>query len=319
MKYLLLTLTLLSTICFGQNNNSKSNDFDRIRITVLDCQNIEGMSSISNNMVLNKVNALLLKNSLGGSYGSRFILIPNIVIESKSILSTAPVKHVYVISLNLYIGDGIDGTLFSNVSVRLKGVGDSETKAYIDAFNNFDINSDNLKNFIVEGKNKIIQFYNAQCDILISEAKSNSAQNNFDLALNQLSSIPDVCLDCFNKVQPVILEIYGKKINSECKTLLLNAKSAWVNSQNITGANQASEYLKNINPNSNCYNDALIFSNEVSNRLKEIDNREWSYKLKQQQDQVDINKEIIKAARDIGVAYGQNQPKTISYNYILWW
>ena len=39
-----------------------------------------------------------------------------------------------------------------------------------------------------------------------------------------------------------------------------------------------------------------------------------------EQDEVDIKKAEIKSARDIGVAYGQNQPKTvIKYNISSWW
>jgi hypothetical protein len=42
--------------------------------------------------------------------------------------------------------------------------------------------------------------------------------------------------------------------------------------------------------------------------------------MKQQQDDVDIQKATIKAARDIGVAYG-NGPKAnvVQYNVYGWW
>lgn len=42
--------------------------------------------------------------------------------------------------------------------------------------------------------------------------------------------------------------------------------------------------------------------------------------MKQYNDNIDIAKEKIKAYRDIGVAYGNNQPKTITtYNIRGWW
>jgi hypothetical protein len=40
--------------------------------------------------------------------------------------------------------------------------------------------------------------------------------------------------------------------------------------------------------------------------------------MKQQQDDVDIQKATIKAARDIGVAYGNNQPDVV-YKVYGWW
>ena len=177
------------------------------------------MSNIASNTLKNKIKRLLVKNSLGSSSTSRFVVASNISIETKDVLSTAPVKHVYVLNVNLYIGDGIDGTLFATSTVRLKGVGESETKAYNAAFNNFNVNSTNLEEFISEGKNKIIEYYNAKCDILISEAQSLAKSGQFDLSLYKLSLIPDVCLECFNKTQPVIVEVYNMKINSECNSL----------------------------------------------------------------------------------------------------
>jgi hypothetical protein len=57
----------------------------------------------------------------------------------------------------------------------------------------------------------------------------------------------------------------------------------------------------------------------MAKRVKELDQREWNFKLKQQQDDVDITKATINAVRDIGVAYGNGQPKTIVYNTRGWW
>jgi hypothetical protein len=320
MRTILLICAIIAySECKCQNNNSKSNDYERLKITVLKCQNVEGMSSTVENTVNSKINAVITKNNLAGISGSRFILIPNISIESKNILSSAPVKYIYIIDLFLYIGDGVDGTLFSSTSIRLKGVGESDTKAYIDAFNGIDTKSSKLQDFIQEGKNKIIQYYNAKCDILISEAKASASEANYDLALSQLSSIPDICLDCSNKSNLVIEEVFKQKINTECKTYIINAKEAWAVSMDNKAAEKAGEFLKKINPNSECYNDAVNLSNQIAEKIKETENREWDLKLKQEQNDIDLKKELIKAARDVGVAYGENQPKNLTYNYVHWW
>lgn len=47
--------------------------------------------------------------------------------------------------------------------------------------------------------------------------------------------------------------------------------------------------------------------------------RDWKMQLKEQQDNVDIKKTTIKSIRDIGVAYGNGQPKAITYNVSGWW
>mgnify|MGYP000958965733 CR=1 FL=1 len=57
---------------------------------------------------------------------------------------------------------------------------------------------------------------------------------------------------------------------------------------------------------------------QIIKRIKEIDNREWNFVVKKQQDNVNITNARIKAARDVGVSYGTNQPKE-TYNIRSWW
>ena len=62
----------------------------------------------------------------------------------------------------------------------------------------------------------------------------------------------------------------------------------------------------------------IIFSEKIAKRIKELDEREWNFMLKKQQDNVNITNARIKAARDVGVSYGTNQPKE-TYNIRSWW
>jgi hypothetical protein len=52
----------------------------------------------------------------------------------------------------------------------------------------------------------------------------------------------------------------------------------------------------------------------ILKRFKEIDTREWNYKLKEQ----DQKSELIRAYRDIGIAYGNGQSKSVTYNIRGW-
>jgi len=102
---------------------------------------------------------------------------------------------------------------------------------------------------------------------------------------------------------------------------MTKANNAWNASQDSEAAKNAAESLANIDPNSDCYNDAQLLANKIAKRIKELDQREWDFKLKKQQDQVNKEAAEIKAARDIGVAEAKNQPKAV-YNTTLvygWW
>lgn len=112
-----------------------------------------------------------------------------------------------------------------------------------------------------------------------------------------------------------------KNVTLKCSKSLLNAKNIWNSNQDLYSAYLVAKELAKIDPNSACFSDIQVFTNSIAKRVFELDKREWDFKLKQQQDGVELSKSIIDAARDIGVAYGNNQPDVV-YNTTLirtWW
>jgi hypothetical protein len=322
MKILLFIIGFsLSTFAlFAQNNQGKADDAGRIALVSVVSDQIEGLTPSAQSSLLNKLNQLASKNGMGGnSLNNRFILTANVVVLTKDITPTAPPKQANTLDVTLYIGDGIDGTLFSSTSVTLKGVGETETKAYIAALNNLRVDDSRYQVFIENGKNKIIEYYNSKCDFILKESDMLVSQNEFDDAISKLVAIPEICKECFDKAMDKVGPIYQKLIDRQCQIDLAEAKNAWNANQDGYGAEQASVYLGKIEPNSTCFKDALQLSELIAKRVLELDQREWDFKLKQQQDNVDVQKATIRAARDIGIAYGNNQPKNISYNYRGWW
>jgi len=55
--------------------------------------------------------------------------------------------------------------------------------------------------------------------------------------------------------------------------------------------------------------------NDIKQRIKELDQREWEYKMQEQQNTADLNKEIVRAAAKVAVAHAKSKPtKVIVYN-----
>lgn len=160
----------------------------------------------------------------------------------------------------------------------------------------------------------IIVIYKAkmerECQTNIAKAQTFKAQEKFDEAAEALSTIlPD--LTCYAVAKALMIEINDHR----CSVALGKAKGAWA-SKDIDATSNA---LKDIPADSKCYKDALTLTNEVRAWVKEKDKRDWNFKLQEQKDDVDIKKANINAARDIGVAYGKGQPKTVTYNVRGWW
>ena len=319
-KILLSLLMIIGYNAYSQNALGKSDDAARITLAAYVPQQIDKMPDAARSILANKLNQIVTQNGMGGAANNeRFIITANVNVISKDLTATAPPMTALVLEVTLYIGDGFVGTKFSSTSISVKGVGESETKAYISALKGISPTNSNIQSFVGNGKSKIIEYYNSKCDFIIKEVQTLVSQNNFEEAIFKLTSVPEVCKECYDKCMDAVGPIYQKQIDRECKSKLMEANTAWNATQDSYGADTAGGILAQIDPNASCYKEALALSNKIAQRIKEIDQRDWKLQLKEQQDNVDIQKATIKAIRDIGVAYGNGQPKTVTYNVRGWW
>ena len=268
----------------------------------------------------NKLQSLITEEGVGSNKASRFVITGKISVVGKEYTSTSPVMIATTLNVFLCIGDGIDGTLFSSVNLSLKGVGVTEIKSINSALSKLNVKSENVSDFLKKGKNKIYQYYSQNCDLLIQKAQILSSKEEYNKSLNELTNI--YCIDtlCLQKVNKVTLEVYQKKIDSECNLLLNEANVLWRSSLDLIGAGKASEKLKFINPKSQCYVESQKLVEEIKARVFEISQREWEFELQKVENQFTLDAMQIEAARQIGIAYGENQPEQlIEYNIIGWW
>jgi hypothetical protein len=152
---------------------------------------------------------------------------------------------------------------------------------------------------------------NYECRQSIDKANYFISLNRFDEAIGLLSMIR-LNSDCYKESLNKLVELKDKR----CSYLLSKAKSAWA-TNNIE---EASVFLSEIPYDSKCKAEASRLIDELRKYVKEKEKRDWDLKLKIQNDEVDIRKSAINAARDIGVSYGKSQPKTIvNNNFKTFW
>jgi hypothetical protein len=318
MKKLILLSFIASFFSINaQNNAGKQNDMGRIVLAAYVPQQIDKMPDAARSMLANKISQIVTQSGMGGSaMNERFILTANVVVMSKDITATAPPMQAYNLDVTLYIGDGISGTKFASQTVSVKGVGENETKAYIAALKNIKANDPSYQSFLETGKKKIVEYYNSKCDFIIKQAETMVSQKDFDGAIYNLVSVPEVCKECYDKCMTAVAPIYKKKIEFECKTKLNEATTVWNANQSWDGAQQAGTIIASIDPEASCYKEAKALGQKIAAKIKEIDKREWDMKWEQE---VGLQRDMIKAYRDVGVAYGNGQPKTVNYNVVGWW
>jgi len=314
MKNIFIIISLLFCFTFFTNAQNKTAGTERIVITAYVPQSIEGVPEIAVENLKNKLSQIITANGFSGDFNQRFILTANISVLTKDITPTAPPQHAYTLAITLYIGDGVSGVLFASTSTTVKGVGETETKAYINALKNLQTQSPNYQSFIENGKNKIIAYYNANCDFIMKEASVLASTNNYEAAIALLFTVPNASEECYYGAMDAILPIYQKYIDRDCQMKLQQATALWNASQDYESALQAGLVLASVDPDAGCFKDVKLLFNKIESSIKQRDAREWNYILKTQLQE----SERIEAMRAIGVAYGTYQPNTI-YNTKSWW
>ena len=275
-----------------QNNVGKADDTSRIVLTPCIVSN-SSIPSYASAVVKNKLNQIVTKNGVGGnSLNQRFVITINLVETSKELTATVPPMIALTLSPTIYVGDGKTGELYSSCHIKeVKGVGENETKAYLDAIKRINVNNSDVVTCIEAGKERIVEYYNSQIDFIIAEAESLQNSERYDESIALLASVPRVCKEAYEKAMLKISNVYQTKIDNEGAALYNEAYALWHSSSSKDTALQAVELLAQINPLSKAAKQgrtivASIESHweEVEARRRELEERAWAFKMQQYND-----------------------------------
>lgn len=230
----------------------------------------------------NKMTQIAAKSGCSAINNSRFIITCSADVLTKDITPTAPPQHAYTVALNFYVGDGVEGRLFSSYTVECKGVGATPDKAYINALKNVRVNDPGFKAMVDKGKKEIIAYYNTYCDIVISDAQTMVKKHAFSGAIDLLESVPMVCEACYRRAQDESLAAYQAWRDEVCLMALNKAQAAWA----TRDAKAAAEALEFIPTDGACVNDANALKREIAAKLDAKEREEWEFKMRQYEDEL---------------------------------
>lgn len=358
MKKIQFVLILLLSIHFQTQAQAKLEDFGRIILNTYLPENstIPTEAKKALETKLNQITTN--NGMGGSSVNPRFIITAVLNVGTKDIIPGPPQIIAQNIDVTLFVGDAITNTVFSNMVISIKGVGTNENKSLIDAIKNINPKNKDITAFLEEGKNKIISYYSTQCDFIIKDAETLAKQQKFDEAIFKLTLVPEVCKDCFFKCLDKLTTIYQQKIDADCKSKFNEAKTTWTANQTPTGAEKAGDILSAINPEATCQSEITLFIKNIDAKLKADEKARWQFKMKQYADKIAIKKDQIRIAeekgrrddsyrenqskrdatlnqmqsarnfeldkirvnsyREIAIEQARKQPKTVTYNNIIW-
>lgn len=303
MKRIIIIISSVTALFVTSNAVAQSSAAKRIPMTVVVPEQAEYVPQIAQAAMADKMRRILTTNGLASTDNhGQFFLTCAIGVADKQVVAGAPPKFAEKIDVTFYVADAFGQKLFGSADVSTRGVGDNETKAYIAAVRQISPTQPALKSMLDNASAKIVDYYNEHGDQIIQKARTLALAKQYDEAFFQLSLIPEACDAMYAKVLTVAEEFYKKYINDTANANLAKARSIWAAGQNSEAAEKAAEYLSQIPPEASCYAEATALTNEISKRIGKT--LEWEQKKET---------DIIRAWRDIGVAYGNNQ-KSVTYS-----
>lgn len=338
-KNLMLMLAMMCMIC--TQAQERLDDIGRMTIHAYIPES-EELPYESHKLLETKLSQIISANGIADNENFvRFVLTAKVNVISKDIVAGPPQRISQKLDITLTLGDIEEDKVYAQQTISVVGIGQSLEKSYISAFKNINPKNTAITAFMQEGKEKILAYYQTHCEDIIAEAKKQASLQHYEHALMLLTSIPDVCADCFDEAARVATPIYRDMIEARGAEFLNQASAVWAKNPTKDGAKEATRLLSQINFAASCQPQAASLMREITDKMNEIDRREWEHQMqvyqdgierekrqwaqhvKEYEDRVQTQRMYLKAARDVAITYAQYQPKVvtrvINYNRVILW
>jgi hypothetical protein len=298
--------------------------------------------------ILRKLEQSITKTgSVAVGSATSYVLSAELSVGSKDIVPGPPQMIALNLELILRVGDISSGRAFSMTGVSMRGVGTNENKAILDALKSFNPGNTNVHECLTKGKAAIVEHYRTHCSTLIDAAMALAQSGRYEEAMFRLSTIPDASESCYKSGLDASQIIYQAQVNQQGAQLLQEARSAWNAEPNEIGAQKAAAKLEQISAYSTSFDEAKALGNMIMSKFEAQQQAEWNLRLKQYADEMAMKQEAMRIAEEVArrddlsreaqqqlqhdletlrvkeygaVAreYARNQPKSVTYNTIVW-
>lgn len=251
-------LSLLSVGAFAQ---AESDDFGKISLAVIMPENADNLSSTDLSKIESKIHKLVTRYGLSGSgYNNNFVIYPKFEIYDESIIEGMRNITVVETEFNLFIKQVDNNMMFASYSKSIKGSGFDKSKAIKDAISKIPTTDPKVQAFIQEGKEKILDYYEKNCETIILQAESLTKRDEYEQAIGLLMTIPSEVGNCYTLAQSKTVEVYDAFKERYCEKLLTLAKAE----SEKSNYDKALDYIAQMDASTECYKEAekLIAANQ---------------------------------------------------------
>ncbi len=276
--------------------------------------------------VTNKLSRMISSfgyGSLGGV--ERFVLVANMDVTRNDVVPSNPPRVSKSIDMTLMIGDVVENMVFSSCCVTLAGVGVNDTKAYISALSRLSPSNILISQMFDEAQQEIVKMY-SNSTFFLTKARSYSQQGEYERAIAYLMTVPAIDKTTTELCQREIEDTYRHKIDKEGLVLYNRACAVWRSTRDIHGAKQVAEILSGIDPYASVMSEVDVLWKDIESRLRanelaelEAEKRAYEERMKEAEMTSEGMKQLIGAAKAVGIAFGVFQPRMLVTNIIRGW
>ncbi len=306
-------------ILFALFNIFVLNTYAQIQLTPLVTGTAQGLDKNVSEIVENRLRKIISSNGLNSGINTPFVLAAKFNVIDKQIIAGPPTKIVTVLEVTLAVGNGKSNQCFESRSFEVKGAGNTEQRAIISALKSLKTKNAAISELVDVATVRIVKYYEENAPKIITSASTLVTKQSYEEAIEMLSQIPMECSH-YNKAAELMNSAYQKHIDETSMKILMEAKAMWAKSQDESVASEIVSTLGQIDPNASCYPEANALVKTIGQRIQKLQDEAIAYERKMKElelkTEADLEKQRIKAARDIAVAYAENQPK-VEY-YWIW-
>lgn len=225
-----------------------------------------GMAAIDMGNNLSEAQAMKLESKLlqvieksgvaTAGYSGGVMLKPTISVEETR-MSEGGMQNIAVTTCELtlfLVNAGDNMIVYNTMSRKLRGSGNTAEQALSNAINTMDVNEPAYQQFLVTSRQKIVAYYNANCEKIMKQAAEAEKKRDYEAAVSLLQSVPMEVM-CYANASRKAQSIYTTYEQQLCSKIVTYARGEMA----IGNYEAALDALATISGRSAC--------NETANQL----------------------------------------------------
>lgn len=311
----LSSILLLLLICKNEQAQEQGSKLSAISLAVVLPHNSDRLSADQLSKLESKITSLVAESGLAASdYSQNFVIYPKFEIYNTQ-ESRGGMRNIVVTdcSLSLFIKQVNTNNIFSSYTKKIQGSGFTREESIANALSQIDPGDEAAATFIKKAKEKIISYYNQNCDVILQKAERERVQKKYESALSVLLTIPEEAQGCFTKAQSKIQAVFKESQTYMCKQYLQKAKASAASNY----YDDALRYLSWIDPTVNCGSEAKTLLNSISKEVDADKKKEWDLVFKAYDGAIEVEKARAQAMNSMASYWLTQHSSAVTYDIII--